>query len=326
MLVVEISGGSRSIETRSVGVSGHIIHQDVTRFLKAALECSIYVEPTDPGLTYAELVEAASRADFREGEINDAILHVTTPYSGGGNNKLLPDKNDIVTLSFFTMEEEPEYRNPAAFHFVFHELRETSRSQGANNAKIERSVLVERGVSERLSRSDIQIAITILALNEILSAKNEIVSFARGKEGYGSPGDQANVQSPTLHRAPIGKEARARAYPIVKDIIDRRTDSRPASAEPLDAFAEQLEKLGHGVFRMWWRQLVSELRHTSIQVSPVSVTVLSAALVEGALTFVVKHGRSLGLGIFSSTDFDRPTSSWTVKDLELCPGSSCVPA
>jgi hypothetical protein len=49
------------------------IYQKVIKFVKAALEYSIYVCPTDPGLSYEELAQAAKSADFLEGEIHDAI-------------------------------------------------------------------------------------------------------------------------------------------------------------------------------------------------------------------------------------------------------------
>ena len=299
------------------------MHQEVTRFLKTALECSIYVEPIEPGLTYAELVEVATRAGFLSGEIHDAIPYAATAYLVRSDDKLLPGKGELIQLSVFMGKEEPDYRNPLAFHFVFQQLRAAARSQGARHAKVERRVLVERGIGERLSRLDVQIAVAILVLNDVLSEKDGIISFAYGKENYGSPGDQSSVQSSVQHPT-IRKEARARAYPIVKGVVNRRTDGRSASAEPLDAFAERLDKLGYGAFRMWWVQLVSELRQASAQNLPISVTVLSASLVEGALTFVVKHGRSLGLGMFGSTDFDKPPSSWSIKDLVNSASSSKV--
>jgi len=80
----------------------------------------------------------------------------------------------------------------------------------------------------------------------------------------------------------------------VKDAIERRTDNRPKHAEPLDAFADEPDKLGYGQFRLWWKQMVAELRRGDTQSAPVAVCVPAAALVEGALTFVVKHARKLG--------------------------------
>jgi hypothetical protein len=69
--------------------------------------------------------------------------------------------------------------------------------------------------------------------------------------------------------------------PHVRDVIERRMDGRPKSAEPLGAFAEQLEKLGYGHFRLWWNQTVAELGRTDPTSSPLSALVLAAALVEG---------------------------------------------
>ena len=118
-----------------------------------------------------------------------------------------------------------------------------------------------------------------------------------------------------MQMAPIRKEARARTYLIVKDIIARRGDGRPKSAEPLAAFADALEELGYAPFRLWWTQLVGEYRQASRQTSSVTVTVLAAALVEGALTFLVKHARSMNLAVFRSNDFDGDPRSWKVEKL-----------
>ena len=108
---------------------------------------------------------------------------------------------------------------------------------------------------------------------------------------------------------------RERAYQLVKDVIDRRSDGRPQRAEPLDEFLEAMETLGYGRFRLWWSQVATELQHSNASSSPISVLVLSAALVEGALTFVVKHARACGLGVFGSSDFDRDPRTWKIDDL-----------
>jgi len=108
---------------------------------------------------------------------------------------------------------------------------------------------------------------------------------------------------------------RDRAYLIVKDVIERRADGRPKHAEPLDAFADAMDRLGYGPFRLWWTQIVTELRHSNPQSAPVSVLVLAAALVEGALTFVVKHARELGLGVLGSKSFEDNPRTWKIDDL-----------
>jgi hypothetical protein len=109
------------------------------------------------------------------------------------------------------------------------------------------------------------------------------------------------------------KVARTRVMPHVKDVIERRTDGRPQSAEPFGAFAEQLENLGLGQFRLWWNQTVAELGLSDPTLSPLSTLVLAAGLVEGALTFVVSHGR--GLGVFGSNDLAGDPKTWRIDKL-----------
>jgi hypothetical protein len=60
---------------------------------------------------------------------------------------------------------------------------------------------------------------------------------------------------------------------------------------------------------------VGEYKQASRQTASVTVAVLAAALVEGVLTFVVKHARSKGLAVFRSSDFDGEPRSWKVEKL-----------
>jgi hypothetical protein len=101
----------------------------------------------------------------------------------------------------------------------------------------------------------------------------------------------------------------------VKDVISRRTDGRPRHTEPFDVFAERLNSRGYAGFRLWWVPIVSELRRSDVQSASVSVCVLAAALVEGALTLLVKHARSQQVGPFRSSNFARDPRHWRIDDL-----------
>jgi hypothetical protein len=103
--------------------------------------------------------------------------------------------------------------------------------------------------------------------------------------------------------------------PHVKDVIARRIDGRPKSIEPFGAFNEALESLSYGHFRLWWAQTVTELEATNPNLSPLSALVLSAAIVEGSLTFVVKYAQKLQLGVFGSTTFNNDPRTWRIEDL-----------
>lgn len=204
-------------------MSGHVSQQPVTRFLQAALECSIYVSPTEPGLIYEELVEAGKQAEFLPGEINDAIPYVTTRTFGGGSKRLLPNRNLLPLLMMFIPPQEPDYRNPQAFEFVFAQLKQSVRMHGVGNAKVERSVMMDLAAAQQLPKLDIEVAIAIMTMNEILIEEDHSVRFAPGKDSYGSPAQQ--LATP-VRIAPIRKETLARVYPIVKDIVERRTHAR----------------------------------------------------------------------------------------------------
>ena len=189
-------------------------------------------------------------------------------------------------------------------------INETAKEFGLANARVDRRVLVERGVHGGFSRHDMELAITLYVLGGVLDEKDGVLSFHLGKNGWvlpsGNPRHQRQRRSKPLHAA---------AYPIVVDLVARRSDGLPVSAEPLEAFAGRLSALGHAGFRIWWAQMAGEFRRSSPEVAPVTVCVLAAALVEGALAFVVRHARDTGLGPMGSSDFSKPPTSWVIKDL-----------
>jgi hypothetical protein len=283
------------------------MNQQLISFLKAAIECSVYVAPLEPGLTHEELIEVGERAGYQQGEIGDALPRMATRSFG---KRLLPDASTAASWIFLS-REEPDYRNFQAFDFVVAELNALARAEGAARALLQRSVMVERAVAKGIPRHDVEVAITYQVMANMLTEKDGILRFPNNHGPRGLPSEQLNTGLPRG----LPRPDRARAFPIVKDVIERRTDGRPAYAEALDAFAEELNKLGYGRFRLWWTRTVTELRQTEANVAPISASVLAAALVEGALTFVVKHARTTGLGVFQSKDFDRDPRTWKIDDL-----------
>jgi hypothetical protein len=227
----------------------------------------------------------------------------------------MPHPNDAVMWLAFGISEEPDYRNPSAFDFVFDQMHESARANGAQNVRLERSVIVERATARQIPRNDTQVAVTMMILNGILVEQDGILRYARGRESFAAPGSQQRS-----HHQSRRNESRERAYPVVEDVIARRNDGRPQSAEPFEAFAEALETLGYGRFRLWWSQMVAELRQASTQTSPVTATVLAAALVEGALTFVATHARALNLGVMGSKSFDGNPTKWRLEELVTSAG------
>jgi hypothetical protein len=287
--------------------------QDVIAFLRAALECSVYVAPLEPGLTYDELIEVGKRVNLQPGEIGDALPRVATQRFGGGRLQPEPQHQH---WNIFSLIEEPEYRNFVAFDFMYEEFNRLIRSEGAALALLERGVLVERAVAADITRHDIEVAITISLMTEQLVEKKGFLTRPHG----GIYGPLPTEQRRKALGGVMHKKQRARAFPAVKDVIERRTDRRPKYAEPLDAFGDSLTELGYGPFRLWWTLLVAELRQSNAASNPVCTCVLAAALVEGALTFVVKHARSTGLGVLGSATFEGDPKTWRIDALVTSAG------
>ncbi len=285
------------------------MNQEVVKFIQEAIECSVYIAPKEPGLTFDEVLEIGKRIGLQAGEIGDSVQSAAKVFIGG--KRMLPT-DSAMTLWAIYNPEDPDYRNFAAFDFVVSQLNDRVKAEGARNAQLDRSLVVERAIAQGIPQNDIEVAITMQVMCGQLTEKNGVLRFPQGLGERGLPSATHQIH----HRGHVvRKDVRTRLYPHVKDVIERRTDGRPKYAEPLDAFADELDKLGYGAFRLWWKQTVAELRCGDVQSSPVSVSVLAAALVEGALTFVVKHARNRGLGVFQTNEFDRDAKTWKIDDL-----------
>jgi len=283
--------------------------QRIARLLTAMLECSVYISPKKPGLTHQEILECGRLVGLQPGEIGDELPSVTTVYIGA--KYILPDPHKVLIWIAPHILEEPDYRNVAAFDFWTTSMSESAKANGAAQARLDRDVIIARAEAQNISRLDMEAALAIEVLFERLVAKDNVITPVRGSVAWPMLSEMMRIGGGARRH----NESRAKVYPIVKDIIERRTDGRLAYAEPLDAFAEKLDMLGYKNFKLWWRQTVSQLRQSDTETTPVCVVVLSAAIVEGALTFVVKRGRDLGTGLFGSRNFDEPPHRWKIDDL-----------
>ena len=230
-----------------------------------------------------------------------------------GSVMILPDPSKIMAWIMGSDFQDPEYRNFDAFDFWRSSLKESARAIGSANAKIDRRVTIERALQQGISRHDMEVALAVEKICQNLDEKEGMVLPVRAMLEWPLFREQRKNGPASGKTTP--NENRARAYPLVKDCIQRRIEGRSQFAEPLDLFHENLDALGYGHFKLWWSQIVSELRRTEPDVAPVAVAVLAAALVEGTLIFVVKHGRSLNLGLFGSRNFDEDPRRWKIDDL-----------
>ena len=279
-------------------------------FTNAALECSIYLSPEQPGLTQEELTEVCQQAGFRPGEINDAIRQQDFGTATDDRCRLLPVVSTLSVIHWFTNTEDPDYRNRVAAEFVLVSIRDAVKEFGRGAARVDRGVLVEKGIRAGFSRHDVQLAVTLYVVGGVLSESEGSLAFRPNKERWVLPSGNPPTAGP-----PREMPNRARAYPIVRTLVSRRSEGLSVSPEPLAAFAGQLEQLGYPGFRMWWLQLTGELQRSEPANNTVAACVIAAALVEGALVFVVRHARANGQGPMNSTTFKEPPTAWNLKDL-----------
>src|SRR5271166_5173956 len=111
--------------------------QEVVKLLQAAIEASVYVAPTDPGLTADELYEVGKRLGLKDGEIGDALPQVATQSFGARNRRLLLNSPLWHMPGFLIFAEEPELRNVAACDFVVAQLNELVREVGMGRARLD---------------------------------------------------------------------------------------------------------------------------------------------------------------------------------------------
>jgi len=287
--------------------------EQIVTFLQAALECSFYLAPTEPGLSYEEIYDVGSRAGLQLSEIRAALPLITNQPIRG--RKLLPHSNTLKMWNFYHIHEKPEYRNFEAIDLIFSELRIGAKSDSTGNGALERSLIVERAIVRQIPANDIEAALAILIMCGQITEDHGSLSLASAGDSRPLPGDTHARAMLASRNQPRRNEPRARAYPLVAAVIRLRTAGRPIFVDPLDAFADELAKLGFGAFRLWWKQTVAELRRCDMKLSPVSMSVLAGALIEGALTFVVKHARDQDLAVFAAAKFDADPHEWKIEDL-----------
>ena len=282
--------------------------RDIIQVIETALECSVYHSPKASGLTLDELVELGSRMEIRKGELSDAI---TNQRLNRNQHNRFEHGSTLVHKFMGPGMLNPDYRPLSEMDFIHNQLQEIARDEGAANAKMARDVLIARGEKAGYSQHKMEVAIAVSTIANRVTETNGIVQFMRGME-QGSPPSETERLHGGFHRNV--NTIRDPVNRLVADIIARRQDGRPKSIDTLQEFANRLEYLGYKPFRFWWMQILSELK-TADNTFSVTVSVLAAALMEGALTFIVRHALSLNNGTFTSSDWRKEPNTWKVDDL-----------
>jgi hypothetical protein len=167
-----------------------MMNQEVIKFIQEALECSVYIAPKEPGLTFDEVLEIGKKIGLQAGEIGDALPFAAKVYIGV--KMLLPSDNAMAAWCLY-FPEIPDYRNFAAFDFVVSQLNTSVRAEGARNARLERTLIVERAVAQHIPRNDIEVAITMQVIAGQLTDDDGVLRFPSGPMATGTWASQRNT-------------------------------------------------------------------------------------------------------------------------------------
>jgi hypothetical protein len=282
----------------------------ITDIAHHALEATIYLQPTDVGLSIDELVTVclAVQTDLFDKEVRTGI---DTAYRAGNMEQCkrglrLKARYDLG--DDYLWEREPEYRNFAAIDHVFDSIRLRARQEGRDDVGVLAETILATGEGQGLTRHDLHVAIEWLrVMKTVQIAPDGLVTFCRGSihtqpRAYGGERRAARQKIPR-------KPTFVATYAAVKDTLARRTDGRPPAAEPLQAFGLLIGKLGHPSLATWWTQAVAELKASSVL--PAAHGVLSWALCEAALIITLDAAERGGL----STGFTGERRRWAADRL-----------
>lgn len=108
---------------------GRMRTQEIVSVVQAALECSIYRAPTEPGLTWDEIIQCVRHLGYDDGEIADALRTLSQQREG---KRYMPTYHQV--MGFFYESTEPDFRNLDAIDFIFRQMRDIARKEGIARA------------------------------------------------------------------------------------------------------------------------------------------------------------------------------------------------
>lgn len=283
-------------------------YQEIEVWVRGILEASIFADPTQPGLTHAEIEELAQRRGYGKAEV---FVHV--PGSPWRNGRILPNSGVAsLDLTYFHDECAGDPRNIKAFQWVLDQFEVLVREHGLASARIPLDVLLARAEVNNLNRAEVQAAVTCYTVDEILRLVDGAVLLAKRwatpEEQLAPQGGKQNPSQPNRPH-PVGP-----VLTEVHDIVRRRIDGRALSANAFRAFAETFGGLTGR--RIWWDLQVGEVTTLSPQTHPTMMLVGAASLLEAALVALVPEARRLTNGTaFGSNQFDQPPKHWRLEAL-----------
>ncbi len=189
--------------------------------LRAALDASVYLAPRNHGLSGDEL-EAVAKAAGLSVYQADTAIDGFDPLRRWEDDRYIAPEGGMLTgmltgiSAAFNLPRKPEYRDATAFQRVRLALQ--------MNGPESRDVLVKRCASGAADEHAVEVAITVMVIDEILTeTKDGKIAHAKGREDWILPSRQL-AEWKTMSRPPEVRTDHALeiAYPLVRQILQRR--------------------------------------------------------------------------------------------------------
>jgi hypothetical protein len=196
--------------------------QEVSTYINAVFEASIFLNPASPGLSLKEALEAARRGGYQEGESLKEISQIVPDFLNSSDRRLVPTSKVFAAWGNFNVPQNPDFRNVLAFEFLHWELRKLDwelKGYGSldesSASGVSRNVLVGRAVSKDLPKLDVEAAITLWVVGGYIIEHDGLLRYANGRSSDISPGEKLRAGDGLEFR----DEIRVRAHAIIASLV-----------------------------------------------------------------------------------------------------------
>jgi len=279
--------------------------------LRRALLMSVAADPANPGLSEEEARQVLERQGFLEGEVGDAIRQHRLSSRTVRDERLLPEEVDLKHRLLWWTETD-WLRSLDAYDYVWREVDLAIRSQGERLARVDRVGLTTRAANEGVSEEAVELAFAVCVLGGYLSEAEGGLYKPKMKRHFETLPSQMLANNGARPYSADKRRLEEDLLRIVRDVVARRGDGRGTHVDPFKAFGDRLGEFGYADYDLWWRQLVSEMQGLNSVAASTSLTVLSFALVEGALTFVCHEAAKRGTEMLPKALFEKSEKEWDV--------------
>lgn len=293
------------------------------QYIQFAIESTIFITPFDEGLSKTEIFEILTRFDFHKGEIQDALdvmwktQHITINW-GEQKYKL---SSDYIFYSMVWDRFRPDPIPEVLKRKIFLYLLEDIKKYGSRNYSLNIEILINNlQESQDFERTIILSFLRSLQLAKWIQISEDNKNILNVKKESIENGLKTCQKMDERK----GSEKFNSIFPVVKDVVGRRVSVLPISSDPYDGLSEQLKLLKADKYKLWWTQITSEISQLDDKRNPTARLILSAAICEGILAFVIEFSKDKEFAMTKNLRVEDP-KSWKFSEMIKATSSGISP-